>query len=197
MDTRRHAPLGRVRHRLVPSTSRSRPHAYLGPRRPAARRNLRQRPRRQPSERPFPLAAKHMSCGRRRGAGHLGCNRRLDGRTGERADIWERWRSTPLALRLPTARSTACAGRCPRPTSWCCPPGPSATASFIPDGDQAAPRRPRIHASTSTTCGWWRGWPGSKIPGADGAAVQSASSSTPTPRRWGGRPADSPGGECR
>jgi murein DD-endopeptidase MepM/ murein hydrolase activator NlpD len=30
MDTRRHAPLGRVRPRLVPSSSRSRPHAYLG-----------------------------------------------------------------------------------------------------------------------------------------------------------------------
>src|SRR6185436_7028330 len=30
MDTRRHAPLGRVRPRLVPSSTRSRPHAYLG-----------------------------------------------------------------------------------------------------------------------------------------------------------------------
>lgn len=30
MDTRRHAPLGRVRVRFAPTTTRSRPHAYLG-----------------------------------------------------------------------------------------------------------------------------------------------------------------------
>ena len=122
MDTRRHAPLGRVRPRLVPSSSRSRPHAYLG-------RTGR------------PLAEIYVSDhadSRRSGrfrwllstclAGAVGVLAILvviagsmdtqEGASGFIAGIEDRLRNAPLALRRPAPRSTACAGPCPRPTSW-------------------------------------------------------------------------------
>ena len=139
MDTRRHAPLGRVRPRLVPSSSRSRPHAYLG-------RTGR------------PLAEIYVSdhADSRRGgrfrwllstclAGAVGILAILvviagsmdaqDTAGGLMAGIEDRLRNAPLALRrLPAARVDGLRWAVPKTNKLVVASGTVATKSYISDG---------------------------------------------------------------
>lgn len=138
MDTRRHAPLGRVRPRLVPSSSRSRPHAYLG-------RTGR------------PLAEIYVSDhadSRRSGrfrwllstclAGAVGVLAILvviagsmdtqEGAGTFIAGIEDRLRNAPLALKLPAARIDGLRWAVPKTDLMVVPSGAVATRSYIPDG---------------------------------------------------------------
>lgn len=138
MDTRRHAPLGRVRPRLVPSSSRSRPHAYLG-------RTGR------------PLAEIYVSDhadSRRSGrfrwllstclAGAVGVLAILvviagsmdtqEGASTFIANIEDRLRNAPLALKLPAARIDGLRWAVAKTDMMVVPSGAVATRSYIPDG---------------------------------------------------------------
>ena len=137
MDTRRHAPLGRVRPRLAPSSSRSRPHAYLG-------RTGR------------PLAEIYVSdhADTRRGgrfrwllstclAGGVGVLAILVVITGSMdaqesaggffAGLEERLRKAPLALRLPAVRVDGLRWAVPKTDKLVIPSGAVAAKSYIPD----------------------------------------------------------------
>lgn len=138
MDTRRHAPIGRVRPRLVPSSSRSRPHAYLG-------RTGR------------PLAEIYISDhadSRRSGrfrwlfstclAGAVGVLAILvviagsmdtqEGAATFITGIEDRLRNAPIALRLPAARVDGLRWAVPKTDKLVVPTGAVATRSYIPDG---------------------------------------------------------------
>ena len=138
MDTRRHAPLGRVRPRLVPSSTRSRPHAYLG-------RTGR------------PLAEIYVSDhadSRRSGrfrwllstclAGAVGVLAILVVIAGSMdtqesagsfiAGIEDRLRNAPLALRRPVAKIDGLRWAVPKTDKLVVPSGAVATRSYIPDG---------------------------------------------------------------
>ena len=138
MDTRRHAPLGRVRPRLVPSSTRSRPHAYLG-------RTGR------------PLAEIYVSDhadSRRSGrfrwllstclAGAVGVLAILVVIAGSMdtqesagsfiASIEDRLRNAPLALRRPVAKIDGLRWAVPKTDKLVVPSGAMATRSYIPDG---------------------------------------------------------------
>jgi hypothetical protein len=104
MDTRRHAPLGRVRQRLVPSTSRSRPHAYLGRTgRPLAEIYVSDHADSRQGGRFRWLLSTCLAGGVGALAISVAIAGSMDAQEGVR-DIFERLRSTPLALRLPQAR---------------------------------------------------------------------------------------------
>ena len=133
MDTRRHAPLGRVRHRLVPSTSRSRPHAYLGRAgRPLAEIYVSDHADSRQSGRFRWLLSTCLAGGVGALAISVAIAGSMDAQESVR-DIWERWRSTPLALRLPTARVDGLRWSLPKTDKLVLPSGAVATASFIPD----------------------------------------------------------------
>jgi murein DD-endopeptidase MepM/ murein hydrolase activator NlpD len=137
MDTRRHAPLGRVRPRLAPSSTRSRPHAYLG-------RTGR------------PLAEIYVSDhadSRRSGRFRWLLSTCLAGAVGALAilvaiagsmdtqegagslivGIEDRIRNAPIALRLPAARVDGLRWAVPKTDKLVIPMGAVATTSFIPD----------------------------------------------------------------
>jgi len=138
MDTRRHAPLGRVRPRLVPSSSRSRPHAYLG-------------------RTGKPLAEIYISDhadSRRSGrfrwllstclAGAVGVLAILVVIAGSMdtqedagsfiASIEDRLRNAPLALRRPIAKIDGLRWAVPKTDKLVVPSGAVATRSYISDG---------------------------------------------------------------
>jgi murein DD-endopeptidase MepM/ murein hydrolase activator NlpD len=138
MDTRRHAPLGRVRPRLAPSSTRTRPHAYLG-------RTGR------------PLAEIYVSDhaeSRRGGRFRWVLSTCLAGAVGVLAilvviagsmdaqetaggfieGIEQRLRQAPNALRLPMARIDGLRWAVPKTDKLVVPSGAVATKSFISEG---------------------------------------------------------------
>ena len=138
MDTRRHAPLGRMRPRLIQSTARSRPHAYLG-------RTGR------------PLAEIYVSDhadSRRSGRFRWLLSTCLAGTVGVLAilvviagsmdtqegagqfisSIEDRLRNAPNALRLPAAKIDGLRWSVPKADKLVVPSGAVATRSYIPDG---------------------------------------------------------------
>jgi murein DD-endopeptidase MepM/ murein hydrolase activator NlpD len=133
MDTRRHAPLGRVRHRLAPTTSRSRPHAYLGRTgRPRAEIYISDHADSRQSGRFRWLLSTCLAGGVGALAISVAITGSMDAQEGVR-DIFERLRSTPLALRLPTARVDGLRWALPKTDKLVLPSGAVATTSFIPD----------------------------------------------------------------
>jgi murein DD-endopeptidase MepM/ murein hydrolase activator NlpD len=133
MDTRRHAPLGRVRPRLVPSSSRSRPHAYLGR-----------------TGRPLPeIYASDHADSRQSGRFRWLLSTCLAGGVGALAifvaiagsmdaqesarDMFERLANAPLALRLSTARVDGLRWALPKTDKLVVPSGAVATTSYIAD----------------------------------------------------------------
>jgi murein DD-endopeptidase MepM/ murein hydrolase activator NlpD len=138
MDTRRHAPLGRVRPRLAPASSRSRPHAYLG------------RTGRPLAEIYISDHADSRRAGRFRWllstclAGAVGVLAILvviagsmdpqEGAGGLIAGLEERLRQAPGALRLPAARVDGLRWAMPKTDKLVVPSGAVATRSYISDG---------------------------------------------------------------
>ncbi len=107
MDTRRHAPLGRVRPRLVPSSSRSRPHAYLGRTgRPLAEIYVSDHADSRQSGRFRWLLSTCLAGGVGALAILVAIAGSMDAQEGAR-DIFERLRDTPLALRYRPGRRSA------------------------------------------------------------------------------------------
>jgi murein DD-endopeptidase MepM/ murein hydrolase activator NlpD len=138
MDTRRHAPLGRVRPRLTSTSSRTRPHAYLGR-----------------SGRPYAeIYASDHADSRRGGrfrwllstclAGAVGVLAILvviagsmdtqETQGGFIAGIEQRLRQAPRALRLPAARVDGLRWAVPKTDKLVVPSGAVATKSYISDG---------------------------------------------------------------
>lgn len=138
MDTRRHAPLGRVRPRLVPSSSRSRPHAYLGRTgRPLAEIYVSDHADSRRSGR-FRWLLSTCLAG---GVGVLailvviaGSMDTQEGTGNFIAGIEDRLRNAPLALKLPAARIDGLRWAVPKTDLMVVPSGAVATRSYIPDG---------------------------------------------------------------
>lgn len=138
IDTRRHAPLGRVRPRLAPSYLRSRPHAYLG------------RAGRPQAEIYVSDHADSRQAGRFRwllstclaaAVGVLailvviaGSTDTQEGEGGLFATLEQRLRQAPLALRLQAARVDGLRWAIPKTDKMLIPSGALATKSYIPDG---------------------------------------------------------------
>lgn len=138
MDTRRHAPLGRVRPRLVPSSSRSRPHAYLGRTgRPLAEIYISDHADSRRSGRFRWLLSTCL-------AGAVGVLAILvviagsmdtqEGASSFIAGIEDRLRNAPLALRRPVAKIDGLRWAVPKTDKLVIPSGAVATRSYIPDG---------------------------------------------------------------
>jgi murein DD-endopeptidase MepM/ murein hydrolase activator NlpD len=138
MDTRRHAPLGRVRPRLVPSSTRSRPHAYLGRTgRPLAEIYISDHADSRRSGRFRWLLSTCL-------AGAVGVLAILVVIAGSMdtqesagsfiAGIEDRLRNAPLALRRPVAKIDGLRWAVPKTDKLVVPSGAVATRSYIPDG---------------------------------------------------------------
>lgn len=138
MDTRRHAPLGRVRPRLVPSSTRSRPHAYLGRSgRPLAEIYVSDHADTRRSGRFRWLLSTCL-------AGAVGVLAILvviagsmdtqEGAGTFIAGIEDRLRNAPIALRLPAAKVDGLRWAIPKTDKLVLPTGAIATRSYIPDG---------------------------------------------------------------
>ena len=138
MDTRRHAPLGRVRPRLVPSTSRSRPHAYLGRTgRPLAEIYISDHADSRRSGRFRWLLSTCL-------AGAVGVLAILvviagsmdtqEGAGNFIAGLEERLRNAPCALRRTAAKVDGLRWAVPKTDKLVLPTGAVATRSYIPDG---------------------------------------------------------------
>ncbi|MBX9590059.1 MAG: M23 family metallopeptidase [Hyphomonadaceae bacterium] len=138
MDTRRHAPLGRVRPRLVPSSSRSRPHAYLGRTgRPLAEIYISDHADSRRSGR-FRWLLSTCLAG---AVGVLAILVVIAGSMDTResaidfiAGLEERLRQAPRTLRLPAARVDGLRWAIPKTDKLVVPSGAMATLSYIPDG---------------------------------------------------------------
>jgi murein DD-endopeptidase MepM/ murein hydrolase activator NlpD len=133
MDTRRHAPLGRVRPRLVASSTRSRPHAYVGRTgRPLAEIYVSDHADSRQSGRFRWLLSTCLAGGVGALAIFVAIAGSMDAQESAQ-DIFERLRNAPLALRLPTARIDGLRWALPKTDKLVIPSGAVATTSYIPD----------------------------------------------------------------
>jgi murein DD-endopeptidase MepM/ murein hydrolase activator NlpD len=138
MDTRRHAPVGRVRVRLAPTTARSRPHAYLGrPGRPLAEIYISDHADSRRSGRFRWFLSTCLAAA----VGVLAILVVLAGSTpghdsegGILANLENRLRETPKALRLAVARADGLRWAIPKTDKMVIPTGAMATKAIIPDG---------------------------------------------------------------
>ena len=166
-----------------------------GPYRKTARGDLCQRPRRQPAQRPVPLAAEHVPgrrCGR---AGDPGGDRGFDGRAGERGQLHRRHRGPPAqrSARAPAAcrqdRRPALGRAQDRQTGD--PQRRGGDEILHPRRYQAAARQSRIHSEQVLRAAGGAAWRRCPRPRRRASRRSIRSSCTPTRRR--SRSNDRPG----